>query len=495
MNKEFWSTDIFSEPHGTAVKALRTNLSKLQTLLSIEIDIDKEIEKLLAAPRFIPICNDVISKCLSRYPQYQQDKGDKSKTFTFTVEATHNKYYYCAAKLADAAIRVQGDGFPYLVTFRGDQIQEISLMFSSLMDSFDPRKKPEWFDPIYEYLYQHDFSQYLSRSIREYLSDLQDLEGYSSFLNNSVLITISKQLNRKISEQLNKLYMVMLQEKRATVKWSSEYSLYALIKQYIAEAVYQYRVDWLGQQSFDIFLPSQNIAIEYQGKQHYEAVELFGGDAALDDNKERDIRKRKLAAEHGVQVLDWRYDIPVNRANVLTFFDQHGILYGDPVIDYSVETVEYTNPMAPVKQKAEKAKVPKAPCASEFVIRQYSVNGQFIEEYSSFAEAAQKSEVSERAIKKVVYGERKTGGGYIWQRCHRDSEITNTAPVEYAENTGVAKKVLQLNEDGSLIAEYESIGQAVKQTGVSSRGISDVLAGVQKTAGGYIWLYKKDKLS
>lgn len=494
MNSEFIGlTDSFAEPYETTVKALRTNLSKLQALLGIEIDVDKEIEKLLVAPPFILICNDVISKCLSKYPQYQQDKGDNSKTFTFTVEATHNKYYYCAAKLADAAISVQGDGFPYLVTFRGDQIQEISLMFSSLMDSFDPREKPEWFDPVSEYLYQHDFSRYLSRSIREYISYLQNRDGCSSFLNNSVLITILKQLGKKTGEELNKLYMAMLQEKRATVKWSSEYSLYALIKQYISEAVYQYRVNWLGQQSFDIFLPSQDIAIEYQGKQHYEVVELFGGEAALDDNKERDIRKRKLATEHGVQVFDWRYDVPVNRGNVLTFFDQYGILYGDPVIDSSVEAVEYTNPMAPVKQKTEKAKASKAPRASEFVIRQYSINGQFVEEYSSFAEAAEKSEVSERAIRKVVYGERKTGGGFIWQRCHRDSEIKDIAPVEYAENTGVAKKVLQLDEDGNLIAEYESIGQAVKRTGISYRGISDVLAGVQKTAGGYVWLYEKQR--
>lgn len=91
----------------------------------------------------------------------------------------------------------------------------------------------------------------------------------------------------------------------------------------------------------------------------------------------------------------------------------------------------------------------------------------------------------------MIYGERKTGGGFVWCRCDRKSEIESMAPVKYAENTGVAKRILQFSEDGKLIAEHSSIGQAAKQTGVVARGISDALAGVQKTAGGYIWMYSE----
>lgn len=119
----------------------------------------------------------------------------------------------------------------------------------------------------------------------------------------------------------------------------------------------------------------------------------------------------------------------------------------------------------------------------------FDTNGQFVAEFASISDAAEKTQVSERSIRKVVYGERKTGGGFMWRRCDRNSEMLSITPVEYAKNTGVAKRVLQFGEDGEWIAEHSSIGQAAKQTGVSERGISDVLAGVQKTAGGYIWKY------
>lgn len=263
-----------------------------------------------------------------------------------------------------------------------------------------------------------------------------------------------------------------------------------LIKQYCPDAIYQYRVEWLRQQSFDIFLPNQKIAIEYQGKQHYEAINVFGGETSLAANKERDKRKRMISMEHGVKVLDWKYDIPVSRDNVLAFLDQHEIPHGDPVAAFGTITNKQANPMAPVKQKPVKAKAKAQDVhLSPFVIRQFDTDGKFVAEYSTLMDAAQKSNISERSIRKAIYGERKTGGGFMWQRCSRESEIESIAPVQYAENTGLAKKVLQLKENGELIAEYASIGQAEKQTGIGARGISAVLSGNQKTAGGYIWRY------
>ena len=66
-------------------------------------------------------------------------------------------------------------------------------------------------------------------------------------------------------------------------------------------------------------------AIEYQGKQHYEAVELFGGDEGLQDNKERDKRKKMLSEEHGIKLLEWKYTVPVNEKNLIKFLLDNGI--------------------------------------------------------------------------------------------------------------------------------------------------------------------------
>ena len=49
------------------------------------------------------------------------------------------------------------------------------------------------------------------------------------------------------------------------------------------------------------------IAIEYQGKQHFEPVDYFGGEENFLKQKERDELKAKRSAEHGVKLIYVNY--------------------------------------------------------------------------------------------------------------------------------------------------------------------------------------------
>lgn len=49
------------------------------------------------------------------------------------------------------------------------------------------------------------------------------------------------------------------------------------------------------------------VAIEYQGKQHFEPVEIIGGKDSLEKQKERDSLKRKLSEENGVKLVYINY--------------------------------------------------------------------------------------------------------------------------------------------------------------------------------------------
>jgi len=60
---------------------------------------------------------------------------------------------------------------------------------------------------------------------------------------------------------------------------------------------------WLCLQHLDFYLPEYNIAIECQGEQHYEPVELFGGKKEFYKAIERDTRKARLCKENGVKLL------------------------------------------------------------------------------------------------------------------------------------------------------------------------------------------------
>lgn len=61
--------------------------------------------------------------------------------------------------------------------------------------------------------------------------------------------------------------------------YKSQYNLYNRLCNELPnlEILYEYSPDWLGKQRFDIYIPKYNIAIEYNGEQHYKPMAKFGG--------------------------------------------------------------------------------------------------------------------------------------------------------------------------------------------------------------------------
>lgn len=128
---------------------------------------------------------------------------------------------------------------------------------------------------------------------------------------------------RRIGEDLNTSYRMELRNKRrklyaelvsagmATSKWKSEQQAYAIIREVYPDAIYQYRADWLGFQSLDIFIPSLSVGIEYQGAQHYQTVSCFGGEKGLAERLALDKKKKAKCIKNGVKLIEWRYDEPL----------------------------------------------------------------------------------------------------------------------------------------------------------------------------------------
>ena len=74
------------------------------------------------------------------------------------------------------------------------------------------------------------------------------------------------------------------------------------------DVAYQYSPKWLGRQRFDVYIKSLNIAIEYNGKQHYEPIDFFGGIDGFSKTVKRDISKRIKCSENNCILFDIRYD-------------------------------------------------------------------------------------------------------------------------------------------------------------------------------------------
>lgn len=102
-------------------------------------------------------------------------------------------------------------------------------------------------------------------------------------------------------------------------KWISEELVYNLTKKLYKDynVIYQHRPLFLkgptgGQMSYDVFISGLNIAIEYQGKQHFEAVEFFGGEEVYRKNVERDKLKKQLSDKYGIKLVYINYWEEIN---------------------------------------------------------------------------------------------------------------------------------------------------------------------------------------
>ncbi len=99
-------------------------------------------------------------------------------------------------------------------------------------------------------------------------------------------------------------------------KWKNELSLFKIVHKKYPDVLYQYRPDWLCRQSLDIYIPSLRVGIEYQGIQHYQPIEFFGGEEALYQRQKLDEQKRQICKENGVKLIEWPYNLEPTQKNL-----------------------------------------------------------------------------------------------------------------------------------------------------------------------------------
>ena len=92
----------------------------------------------------------------------------------------------------------------------------------------------------------------------------------------------------------------------------SENKLFTILKENFEDAIQQYSPYFLKEnghkQFIDIFIPSKNVGIEYQGRQHFTAISKFGGEKEFKLTKQRDEKKYLKSKENGIKILYFSYE-------------------------------------------------------------------------------------------------------------------------------------------------------------------------------------------
>ncbi|UFH33272.1 hypothetical protein LNP04_06015 [Chryseobacterium sp. C-71] len=87
---------------------------------------------------------------------------------------------------------------------------------------------------------------------------------------------------------------------------SKEFPNYAIISQHSPK--------WLQGQRFDIFIEELQVAIEYNGIQHFKSIDFFGGDEGLAKTQFLDNQKRERSLKNGVKVFNIDYNQDFNES-------------------------------------------------------------------------------------------------------------------------------------------------------------------------------------
>lgn len=437
------------------------------------IDTERELKCFDKIPDMIHLILPTLKEIASAKQNLVFNKENLNGEITFIVKAMYNKMFYCIAKLADRAKEVysQNNGEEFVITYDANQKECIKMTYFILEHEMSEYLN----EPVKKFLEKSCCEYYVMQKANECISRLCQEHGYSGLYRNFVLRRIIKNENKKIRNEIDKIYSDVVKENRVPTRWGNEYRLFSLISGYNANAQYQYHCDWLGKQSLDIYIPESRIGIEYQGEQHYKAVEIWGGEAALKKNQERDLRKKKLCAENGVVLLEWSYQVPVNSENVIQFMNDNDIPFIENKSDNHIRTE-----MAPIIVPREKIRkeIPKVKNIKYYIV-QYNLEGHYVNKYGDIGSAAETVGVSATSISKVLRGERNSAAGFVWRKVDANEKIVEHIVIEFdikKINSGKAKRIIQLNLDGKVVQEFESIAEAARKTEVSIEHIKKELA-------------------
>ena len=114
-------------------------------------------------------------------------------------------------------------------------------------------------------------------------------------------------------------------------------------------------------------------------------------------------------------------------------------------------------------------------------VYQYSLEGKFIKEWGCMSDACRELGINSSSMTKNCQGLQTQAKGYIWKYEYQ-------ADVSPALKT--FKPVLQINSQGDIVAEFDSVSSAARHFGTSTGRICSCLKGLTNTCKGFKWKYK-----
>lgn len=131
-------------------------------------------------------------------------------------------------------------------------------------------------------------------------------------------------------------------------------------------------------------------------------------------------------------------------------------------------------------------KLPKAVC-------KFTQNMEYIEAYSSIADAARTCALASPDISNAIRGKRATAGGFIWiALAEYEKMLSGEIPMREPPINSCWKEVYKYSIKGELIEKYPNKVLAGESVGVSPQAIGSACKSKSHKCKGYIWRFVSD---
>lgn len=114
-------------------------------------------------------------------------------------------------------------------------------------------------------------------------------------------------------------------------------------------------------------------------------------------------------------------------------------------------------------------------------VYQYNLDGTPINSFKDLTSAATAVNATKKGISKACWNVNHTLKGYLWSYEYKEKFIP--------DSDNRKKEVLQYNLNGNLLAQYISVAEASRKSGLSKTCISRCCRKEREQSGGFLWKY------
>ena len=281
----------------------------------------------------------------------------------------------------------------------------------------------------------------------------------------------------------------------------AEQAVYYYIKKIYPDAVNRYREIFDNKMEVDIYIPSLKTAIEYDGVYWHNRKEK---------SKQREIIKYQKCKQQGIRLIRLRESISNTEHEIadICFYVENvdNIKNLNMLIRHLLDEIDLRSNMwtrknprmvhSPVNVDADRDRF------EILKYKQVSNKNNLKELYPELAKEWNYEKNGNFTPDKVTPGSDKR----VWWKCKECGHewITTVghrvggtgcpicATKQNRDNHYLAKKIYQYSLNNTFIREWNSISAASRELKINDSNIGMCAKGKRKSAGGFIWRYKKD---